>query len=160
MSGSNALISQKVRPAPQHPMMTHAKTWKHVSGMAPDDVATKSQELDYALPVLGELAADPNVTSKDVIQAAASAAAEGAIEPSQAVQLISGMPDDPTKLQGWLKNLYAVNLSAQVHMKAALQQQQARQTAASAPEVAPSQVGGAQAPAPVAAPPVATGTPA
>ena len=123
--------------------MTHAKAWKHVGGMSPDDVASKSKELDYALPILGALAGNPNVTSKDVIKAAANAAADGAIEPSQAVGLISGMPADPDKIQPWLKGLYAANLSAQVHMKAAMLQQ-AQQSA----PAQPGQASQPQAPAP------------
>lgn len=143
MAGSNALISQKARPAPEHPMMLHAKAWRHVGGMPSDQLASKSKELDYALPILGALAGNPNVTPKDVIKAAASAAADGALAPDQAVQMISAMPADPTKVQPWLKQLYAANLSAQVHMKAAMMQQaqprqaQPQQAPAAPPQAMP-----------------------
>jgi hypothetical protein len=36
------------------------------------------------------------------------------------VDFISRMPEDPAKLGQWLRGLYAANLSAIVHMKAAM----------------------------------------
>ena len=121
-----------------HPMMLHARTWNHVRQMHPDDIAHKSDRLDYMLPILGELAGNPKVTSKDVIKAAAQAAADGKAEPNEAVQFISQMPDDPAKLQPWLRGLYEANVSAQIHMKAArIQQAQAAQQAPQAAPVTP-----------------------
>ena len=55
--------------------------------------------------------------------------------------MISQMPDDPTKLRAWLKQLYVVNLTAAVHLKAAMMpapQQPAAQPAAM-PQPAPMQ---------------------
>lgn len=110
--------------------MAHAKIWQHVQQMAPNDVAAKAQELTYVIPVMGALASNPNVTRKDVIKSASNAVADGKVQASMAVQLLSQMPDDPEKLQSWLKSLYQTNLAALVHIKAA--QMPAPQTAAPA----------------------------
>lgn len=118
----NILSSKRknVAPTADHPMMMHAQTWQHVNGMAQDDMTSKAIEVNAWLPTLGALAGNPKVTSKDIIKAAADAAGIGTMRPSQAVSFISMMPDDPDKLRPWLKNLYAANLSALVHIKAAL----------------------------------------
>lgn len=87
-------------------------------------IQEKSGQMDGLLPILGALAGNPNVKSKDVIKAAADAAGEGMTTPSDAVRFISSMPSEPDKLQGWLKSIYAANLSAQVHMKAAMMKAQ------------------------------------
>lgn len=131
MSGSNPLAPSRtlMRPAPDHPAMLHAKVYQHVSNMAPHEIPDKSSQLETVLPMLGALAGKPNVTPKDVIRAAADAAAKGAVKPSEAVSFISSMPPDPTKLSGWLRNVYESNLSAQIHMKAAMMQQAQQQPA-------------------------------
>lgn len=103
-----------------HPAMAHARVWNHVNSMEPEQLASKTTETAYALPIIGALAANPKVTRKDVIKAAADAAGAGKIKPSQAVEIISGMPDDPAKLRPWLRDAYAANLSGLVHMKAAM----------------------------------------
>lgn len=118
-------------PKSDHPATLHAKVWQHVNSMSPDDQASKMDELKYSLPILGALANNPKTTRKDVIKAAAAAAGDGKIDPSMAVSIISQMPDDPMKLGPWLKNMYATNLSAMVHLKAAAAPQQ--QQAAPAP---------------------------
>lgn len=149
MSGSNPLMSATTaRPAARDDhMMTHARAWQHVGGMAPDAMQPKVTELDAILPVLGALAGNPNVKAKDVIKAAANAAAARHVSPEQAVKFITQIPPDPDKVGPWLKRLYAANLSAIVHMKAAMLQgaqggQQAPQDGAPvAPVTAP---GGAQ----------------
>ncbi len=127
---SNPLSSARKAPSQdRHPAHTHAQMWQHVNSMGPDDQASKMQELQHSLPVIGALASNPKTTRKDVIKAAADAAGAGRIDPSMAVSFISQMPDDQTKLQGWLKGIYAANLSAMVHLKAAAmpgQQQQAQ----------------------------------
>lgn len=145
MSGTNPLMSAvAARPsAPDDHMMTHAKMWQHVGGMAPDAMQPKVNELDAILPVLGALAGNPNVKAKDVIKAAANAAAARHVSPEQAVKFITQIPPDPDKVGPWLKGLYAANLSAIVHMKAAMLQ--GAQGAPQAPQ------GGVPA-APVAAP--------
>lgn len=114
--------SPAARP-PDDPMMQHARMWQYVNGMKPDEIASKAKEIDGTLPLLGALAGNDRVTAKNVIKAAADAAATGKITPSQAVKFISGMPDDHTKLQSWLKGIYAANMGALVHMKAALMAQ-------------------------------------
>lgn len=116
---SNPLASTRQKPTEAHPAHGHAQMWQHVNGMDPSDQASKMQELQHSLPVLGALASNPKTTRKDVIKAAADAAGAGKIDPSAAVAFISQMPDDQTKLQGWLKGIYAANLSAMVHLKAA-----------------------------------------
>lgn len=117
---ANPLTSTRQRPPGQHPAQMHAQVWQHVNGLAPDDQASKVAELTYSLPILGALANNPKTTRKDVIKAAAEAAGAGKIDPSMAVSIISQMPNDPDKLQPWLKNIYATNLSAMVHLKAAM----------------------------------------
>jgi hypothetical protein len=113
-------------------MAAHATVWQHVNSMPMGAMAAKSQQIDAILPILGELSGNPGVTAKDVIKAASQAAADGIATPTEAVQFISQIPDDPTKLQGWLRGLYAVNLSAAVHMKA--RQMQPAQAPSEAPQ--------------------------
>jgi hypothetical protein len=130
------------RPQPQgsamHPIHAHALMWQHVQGMDGDTLAKQSAQTDYILPLLGELAGNPKVTSKDVIKAASQAAADEQVTPVQAVQFISGMPDDPAKLQGWLRNIYAAQMSAAVHMAAAKNQRaQSQQVPAGAEQMPP-----------------------
>jgi hypothetical protein len=100
--------------------------------MDPSDIPAQIAKLDYILPILGGLATNPKVTAKDVIKAAAKEAADGKVPPSEAIKFITGMPADPDKLSPWLRNLYSANLSAVVHMKAAMIQQ--AQTAQQAPQ--------------------------
>ena len=128
-------------------MMAHAKIWNHVNSMAPDDLKTTFDRVSHAVPILGALASNPNVTSKDVIKAAADAVANVKTSPSQAIAFISKIPDDPAKVQPWLKNLYAQNMAASVHMKAA---QMAQQTAAPPPAAPP--MAGQPAPQPMPQP--------
>lgn len=116
-------LAPNQRPPPDHPAMLHAKMWQHVSGMKPDEHESQSAQMDQLLPILGALANNPKVKARDVIRAAADAAATGKRTPSQAVQFITAMPVEPEKLQGWLRGIYEANLSAQVHMKAAMMQQ-------------------------------------
>lgn len=141
MAAPNPLASPKkvMVPAEPHPMMAHAKMWQHVQGMDPDALSKATATSSYALPILGKLAGDPNVSAKDVIKAAASAAGDGKIDPSQAVKLISEMPGEPDKIQPWLKSLYETHLTGLVHMKAAAMQQQGQQgaPAPAAPAVQP-----------------------
>jgi hypothetical protein len=121
----NPLTSTQRKPdAGAHPAQMHANVWKHVNSMGQDDQASMVGELSYTLPILGALASNPKTTRKDVIKAAADAAGAGKIDPSKAVSLISQMPDDPTKLQPWLKTMYATDLTAMVHLKAAAMPQQ------------------------------------
>ena len=133
-------LARPNRAAPKpNPMLAHAQIWKHVSGMAPDDVSKGAERLDYVLPILGALAGDPKVTPKKVIMAASQAAADGIATPAEAVQFITGMPSDPEKLQPWLRQLYVTNMSAAVHMKAALmKRQQPVPGLPPAPDAAPS----------------------
>jgi septal ring-binding cell division protein DamX len=137
----NPLASRR-RTAPQtplmHPMKAHAAVWQHVNSLSPDDLAKTADRADYSLPLLGELAGNPKVNAKDVIKAASQAAADGKITPTEAVQFISGMPDDASKLQGWLRGLYAVTMTTAVHAKAAqMKAAQQQPVAAAAPVQAP-----------------------
>lgn len=121
MSGSNPLVSRK-KSTPlgkDHPALMHAQAWGRVQQIPPENINAQTDQLEYVLPVLGALAGNPKVTPKMVIKAAAQASADGKIEPSDAVKFISGMPPDPQKLQGWLRDLYTHTMSAQVHLKAA-----------------------------------------
>ena len=115
---NNPLASKKQSEPTQHPAHAHAQVWNHVQSMPHHEVAGGIDSANYTLPILGALANNPKTNRKDVIKAAADAAGAGKIAPSMAVSLISEMPDDPNKLQGWLKGLYAYQLTALVHMKA------------------------------------------
>ena len=134
----NPLSAAARKPQKQHPMMMHAMMWKHVAGMHPDSLEGKITQTDALLPILGGLAGNPNVKSKDVIKAAAGAAGDGIVAPDEAVKFITMMPSDPEKLQGWLRGIYAANLSAAVHMKAAaLQGAQPQPQAPQQPQQSP-----------------------
>jgi hypothetical protein len=119
MSGAQPLAA----PQPDHPAMGHARMWQHVGQMDPGDLPAQIAKLDYILPILGSLATNPKVTAKDVIKAAAKEAADGKVPPSEAIKFITQMPADADKLGPWLRTLYSANLSAVVHMKAAVLQQ-------------------------------------
>ncbi len=106
------------------PMLAHARLWQHMHAQPDDMLRQHIETLDYGLPIMGALAANPNVTAKDVIKATANAVAEQKVAPSAGVALISEIPADPDKLQGWLRERYAMNLTAAVHAKAALMSRQ------------------------------------
>lgn len=142
----NPLAPRSSRKSADHPMMMHAQTWQHVASMPQDEMAQKAQTLGRILPVLGALASNPKVTSKDVIKAAATATAAGIRTPEEAIQFITQIPSDPDKVQPWLRSIYAANLSAVVHMKASLiqaaqgnppPQQPAQPTAVAPPQQPP-----------------------
>lgn len=117
----NPLSGARTPIAPaEHPMLGHAKIWRHVNAMAPNDMADSAGTMSATLPSLAALAGNPKVTRKDVIKAAADAVGGSQLPPSQAVKFISDMPDDPDKLQVWLKQMYQTHLTALVHMKAAM----------------------------------------
>lgn len=135
MAPPNPLASAKkvMVPTEPHPMLAHAQMWQHVGKMDSDTLAKQTATSSYGLPILAKLAGDPNVTARDVIKAAAAAAGDGKIDPSQAVKLISAMPGEPDKLQPWLKGLFQTHMTALVHMKAAAMQQPQGQPPAAAP---------------------------
>ncbi len=128
--------------------MRHAQAWKHMHGQQEDDLKAHVETLDYGLPILGALAGNPKVTAKDVIKAVSSAVADQKLSPSKGVAMISDMPADADDLRPWLRDRYAMNLTAAVHAKAALMAKAQPQP------VAPSQT------APMAAPGPLTGAPA
>jgi hypothetical protein len=117
--------ANSLRPIPKapqttmHPLKAHAAIWHHVSQMPQDQLADKTRQADYAIPILAELSGNPDVKPRDVIKAAAQAAADGMMSPSDAVGFITKMPQDPDKLRPWLRQMYAVQMTAAVHMKAA-----------------------------------------
>lgn len=117
----NPLASRRAAAPPaDDPMLQHAQVWRHMHAQPDDALQQHIATLDYGLPIIGALASNPKVTTKDVIKAASAAVADQKIAPSVAVQMISELPSDPDKLQGWLRERYATNLSAAVHAKAAL----------------------------------------
>ncbi len=132
---------QKQRASSEDPMMAHAKIWNHVNSMAPHQLASAADRVNYVTPLLGKLSSNPNVTAKDVIKAAASGVADGKATAQEAIAFISKIPEDPAKVQPWLKNLYAQNMAASVHMKAAQMAQQTAAPPSSAPQATPPMVG-------------------
>lgn len=105
--------------AKPHPMMRHAQLWQHINNQPADVLDQHVRTMDYVLPVLGGLAADPKVTAKDVMKAMSNAVADKIIDPTSAVQTISQMPADPDKLRTWLREKYADYVTTTVHAKAA-----------------------------------------
>ena len=121
MADTNPLSSgRKPDMNREHPLMRHAKLAAYAHSMAPHELPAKSDLAGYVTPILGTLASDPNVNSKDVVKAAAGAVADGKITAAEAVKFLSTVPEDPAQLHPWLKNLYATNMTALVHMKAAM----------------------------------------
>lgn len=127
----NPLASARATPpaAEPHPLQRHAELWKHVNAHPPEALQAHVQFADYALPILGKLAGDPKVNAKEVIKAVSSAVADGKMDPSKAVAVISQMPADDDKLKPWLRERYADMLGITVHAKAALLQQAEQQAA-------------------------------
>ena len=121
MPSTNPLSSGAKPPVNrEHPLMQHAKLAAYAHSMPPEELPGKTGLTSYVVPVLGALAGNPDTTSKDVVKAAAGAVADGKITASEAVKFLSSVPEDPAQLHPWLKNLYATNMTALVHMKAAM----------------------------------------
>lgn len=151
-SASNPLSSgQQQSKNREHPLMAHAKLAAFAHGMPQEQLPGKTDLTSYVTPILGTLAGDPKVTSKDVVKAAAGAVADGKIAASDAVKFLSGVPEDPDQLRPWLKSLYSANMTALVHMKAAMM----KNAAPAQPPVAgpPAVPQGVAAPAAPVAPP-------
>jgi hypothetical protein len=127
-------------------MQRHAELWQHIEGHPPDVLHQHVAFMDYALPIIGRLAGNPDVTAKDVIKALSGAVADGKMDASKAVGNLADMPADPDKLRPWLRAKYADALATTVHAKAALMRQGAMQGPgqAAAPGAAPA--GGAAPP--------------
>jgi hypothetical protein len=142
----NPLASRRPRPAEpkDNPMLRHAQVWQHIERQTPATLQSHVDFMDYALPIIGRLAGDPDVTAKDVIKALSGAVADGKMEASKAVANLADMPADADKLRPWLKEKYADSLATTVHAKAALMRQGAMQ--------APGQTPVAASPVPPAAP--------
>ena len=121
----NPLASRRPRPAEpkDNPMLRHAQVWQHIEKQSPDTLKSHVDFMDYALPIIGKLAGDPDVTAKDVIKALSGAVADGKMDPSKAVANLSDMPSEPDKLRPWLREKYAQALATTVHAKAALMRQ-------------------------------------
>ena len=137
----NPLASRRPRPAEKKddPMLRHAHIWQHMEGQSPEALQGHVGFMDYALPIIGKLAGDPDVTAKMVIKALSGAVADGQMDASKAVGNLADMPADPDKLRPWLKEKYADALATTVHAKAALMRQGAMPPpgAQAAPAVAP-----------------------
>ena len=132
LAGTPSRRGQPQTPT-MHPIKAHATVWRHVHSLPAGEQDAQLDKTNYALPILGRLASDPNVKPKDVIKAAADAAGAGKIDPSQAVELISQMPQDPDKLRPWLRGMYALQFTAAVHLNAAQMARTAPQGAQPAP---------------------------
>ena len=115
---NNPLAAQ--RPQQDDPMRRHAMVWAQMQQQSPDALHQHIMLTDYALPVLGALAANPNVNAKDVVKAVSGAVADRRIDPAQGVAFISKIPADDDKVGPWLKQTYADAITSNVHAKAAL----------------------------------------
>jgi hypothetical protein len=120
----NPLMQAAKAPMPtmqkEHPAMGHAKAWQAVQQIPPDELAARTDRLDKTLPLLGKLASDPKVNFRKVVKVAAKAAADHSIPAAEIVKFISDLPTDEKKIAPFLRNLYAMNMSGLVHMKAAM----------------------------------------
>lgn len=155
---ANAMLT-KSPAAAQRPAPPSAANYIGGLGLSQADVIKHVRLADYAAKEFGALARNPDVTHKDVINSAGQAVADGQITPTQAVGMLSQVPQDPDKLKGWLDAQYAGHLTAAVHLKAAImgapQAPAAAPQVPMAPQAAPSPNG---PPAPGNAPePVTTG---
>lgn len=140
----NPLASRRPRPAEKKddPMMRHAQVWQHIETHPGDVLHQHVAFMDYALPIMGRLAGNPDVKAKDVIKALSGAVADGKMDASKAVGTLADMPADSEKLRPWLREKYADALATTVHAKAALMRQGAMQAPGqqAAPVVAPGAV--------------------
>jgi hypothetical protein len=114
----NPLASRKSAQPQRHPAMQHAVMWQHMNNVPPEDVADRVDRIDLVLPMIAKLASNPKTTRKDVIKAAADLSSSGKVPASELVSAISSMPLEQTKLHDWLQKLYALSMSAAVHIKA------------------------------------------
>jgi hypothetical protein len=137
----NPLASRRPRPAEpkDHPMLRHAQIFQHIEKQTPDTLQKHVGFMDYALPIMGRLAGNPDVTAKDVIKALSGAVADGQMEPARAVANLADMPAEPDKLRPWLREKYADALATTVHAKAALMRQGAMQVPGQAAPAAQAQ---------------------
>jgi hypothetical protein len=85
----------------------------------PTQLAKEIATTSYGAKEFGALARNPDVTHKDVINTVAQAVADGISTPTQAVQVLSQVPQDPDQLKPWLDQKYAMALTLNVHLKAA-----------------------------------------
>jgi hypothetical protein len=134
----NPLMAQAAPPQQQGPQVPQNMAGA-IQGMNMDPAQMQKMAAlaTYTAQELGRLARNPNVTQKDVVNAAGQAVADGMVTAPDAVKWLSQAPQDPAQLKGWLDHLYMQNLSAAVHMKAMLAggvqpQQQAPQAPAQA----------------------------
>ncbi len=118
----NPLSRSRPSPVQQKPdpMQQHAMIWAQMHQQPKDTLRQHVALMDYALPILGQLSSDPNVSAKKVIKAVAGAVADQKLAPSQGVAMISQIPPDADKVQPWLRQMYETQLTATVHAKAAL----------------------------------------
>ncbi len=118
----NPLAQSRPRPSQgkPDPMQQHAMIWAHMHQQPREALQQHVSLMDYALPILGQLSSDPNVSAKKVIKAVAGAVADQKLAPSQGVAMISQIPPDADKVQPWLRQMYETQLTATVHAKAAL----------------------------------------
>jgi hypothetical protein len=159
----NPLASRRpsAAEAKPDPMHRHAQVWQHIEQQPADTLHQHVAFMDYALPIIGRLAGNPDVKAKDVIKALSGAVADGKMDASKAVANLGDMPADPDKLRPWLREKYADALATTVHAKAALMRQGAMPPPGpAAPGAAPGPTTAAlpvpATPGPTAAPPGAT----
>lgn len=150
----NPLASKHPAEKKDDPMLRHAQVWHHIEHQPADALQSHVGFMDYALPIIGRLAGDPNVKAKDVIKALSGAVADGQMQASKAVANLADMPADPDKLRPWLREKYADALATTVHAKAALMRQGAMQPPGqpAAPAAAPAAAASPAAPVPQGAP--------
>jgi hypothetical protein len=73
---------------------------------------------------LGALVGNPNVTQSDVMGVIARGIKDGIASPEQGVRYVQDMPQDPAKLQQWIKQNYIQSLNAEAQLNAIMPKQQ------------------------------------
>lgn len=80
----------------------------------PDHIETGG----YVMNVLAKLIANPKAKRKDVINAVGLAISDNKIKPSEAVKMLTDVPDAQEALRPWLKEKYGHLVKGMVHLHA------------------------------------------
>lgn len=110
-------------PTPPNP---HAWQNQAAAGIAklnlsPDEVQQHIGQLSALVPKMGALLQKPNLSEKDVVKVAASAAEGGLTPTSQVVEQLLDMPTDPRALRQWVQNKFMGGMMALVQLKTVAQ---------------------------------------
>lgn len=114
----NPMAQQTAGAAPQ-PLSAAALA----ASMTPQQLVKGADLATYSAQEFAALAKKPDLSSKDVVNSAGQAVADGKITASDAVEFLSGMPQDEQNLRPWVDGLAMHYLTGSVHLKAAMLKQ-------------------------------------